>query len=115
MEPDPHRRFDTVGAVLSAAGMSLLVIGILQAGNNNILLVIFVVLGAAFLLSFFLHIRADERAHKEPIRQEARAKGPDPPGLHRDDRRRGTSTRLRQPVVSHLGVRARAPGRRPRQ
>ena len=168
VEPDPHRRFDTVGAVLSAAGMSLLVIGILQAGNNNTLLVIFVVLGAAFLLSFFLHIRADERAHKEPLlstslfrnrisnlglvtqniqwlllmgitftvsvflqtergfsaiktgviftaatagswcrrcaratRQAARAEDPDPRGLHRDDRRRGTSTRLRQPS-SHI-------------
>jgi MFS family permease len=67
LEPDPSRRFDAVGAVLSAAGMSFLVIGILQAGNNNTLLAIFLVLGAAFLLWFFLHIRADERANKEPL------------------------------------------------
>jgi MFS family permease len=67
LDPDPTRRFDMVGAVLSAAGMSFLVIGILQAGNNNALLAIFVVLSAAFLLWFFFHIRADERANKEPL------------------------------------------------
>ncbi|MBV8988057.1 MAG: MFS transporter [Solirubrobacterales bacterium] len=67
LEPDPKRRFDTIGAVLSAAGMCFLVIGILQAGNNNALLAIFVLLGAAFLLCFFLHIRADERAGREPL------------------------------------------------
>ena len=64
---DPTRPFDGVGAALSAAGMSFLVIGILQAGNNNTLLVIFLVLGAAFLLWFFLHIRSSERAGKEPL------------------------------------------------
>ena len=64
---DPTRPFDGVGAALSAAGMSFLVIGILQAGNNNALLVIFLVLGAAFLLWFFLHIRSSERAGTEPL------------------------------------------------
>jgi MFS family permease len=64
---DPNRPFDAVGAVLSAAGMSFLVIGILQAGTNNTLLVIFLALGAAFLLWFFLHVRADERKGKEPL------------------------------------------------
>jgi MFS family permease len=64
---DPTRPFDGVGAVLSAAGMSFLVIGILQAGNNNALLVIFLVLGAAFLLWFYLHIRSSERAGTEPL------------------------------------------------
>jgi MFS family permease len=64
---DPTRPFDGVGAALSAAGMSFLVIGILQAGNNNTLLVIFLVLGAAFLLWFFLHIRSSEREGKEPL------------------------------------------------
>ncbi len=64
---DPTRPFDGIGAVLSAAGMSFLVIGILQAGNNNALLVIFLVLGAVFLLWFFLHIRSSERAGKEPL------------------------------------------------
>ena len=37
---DPTRPFDSVGAVLSAAAMSFLVIGILQAGTNNTLLAI---------------------------------------------------------------------------
>ena len=64
---DPTRPFDGVGAALSAAGMSFLVIGILQAGNNNTLLVIFLALAAAFLLWFFLHIRSSERAGKEPL------------------------------------------------
>ena len=64
---DPTRPFDGLGAVLSAAGMSFLVIGILQAGNNNTLLVLFLALGAAFLLWFFLHIRSSERAGKEPL------------------------------------------------
>jgi MFS family permease len=64
---DPRRRFDVLGAVLSALGMSFLVIGILQAGVNNTLLVIFLLLGAAFLASFFLHIRADEHSGKEPL------------------------------------------------
>ena len=47
--------------------MSFLVIGILQAGNNNTLLAIFLALGAAFLLWFFLHIRSSEREGKEPL------------------------------------------------
>jgi MFS family permease len=64
---DPERPFDTVGAVLSAAGMSFLVIGILQAGSNDTLLVIFLAVGAASLLWFFLHIRSSERAGKEPL------------------------------------------------
>jgi MFS family permease len=64
---DPTRRFDVLGAVLSALGMCFLVIGILQAGVNNTLLVLFLLIGAAFLASFFLHIRADEHAGKEPL------------------------------------------------
>jgi MFS family permease len=64
---DPTRPFDTAGAILSAAGMSFLVIAILQAGNNNTLLVIFLALGTAILLWFFLHIRSSERAGTEPL------------------------------------------------
>jgi MFS family permease len=64
---DPTRRFDTVGAVLSAGGMSLLVFGILQAGNNNTLLAIFLILGVVFLAGFYLHVRSDERQGKEPL------------------------------------------------
>ena len=65
--PDPKRPFDTVGAVLSAVGMFCLVVGILQAGVNNTLLVVFLALGAAFLAGFFVFIRARERAGKEPL------------------------------------------------
>ena len=64
---DPKRPFDVGGAVLSAAGMSFLVIGILQAGNNNTLLAIFLALGAALLLWFFMHVRSLERAGDEPL------------------------------------------------
>jgi MFS family permease len=62
--PDPERRFDTLGAVLSAVGMFFLVLGILQAGVNNTLLVIFLAIGAALLAGFFFYIRSRERAGK---------------------------------------------------
>jgi MFS family permease len=65
--PDPGRPFDGVGAVLSAAGMFFLVLGILQAGVNNTLLIVFVVVGGAFLLGFLLYIRSRERAGKEAL------------------------------------------------
>src|SRR4051794_10030603 len=65
--PDPTRPFDTVGAVLSAAGMFFLVFGILQAGTNNTLLVVFLAVGVVLLLWFFLHIRTNERAGREPL------------------------------------------------
>jgi Na+/melibiose symporter-like transporter len=64
---DPTRPFDTVGAVLSALGMLLVVLGILQAGDNRPLMVVLLALGAGFLCWFFLHIRARERAGKEPL------------------------------------------------
>src|SRR5207247_4080793 len=48
-------------------GMVLVVVGILQAGDNRLLLVVLLLLGAGFLLWFFLHIRARERAGKEPL------------------------------------------------
>ena len=65
--PDPTRRFDTVGGVLSAVGMFFVVIGILQAGTNGLLLAVFLALGAGFLLWFFLHVRSTERGGKEPL------------------------------------------------
>jgi MFS family permease len=67
LQPDPSRPFDTAGAVLSAAGMSFLVIGILQAGNNVTLLIIFFALAAIFLVWFIVHIRSDERSGREPL------------------------------------------------
>jgi len=65
--PDPKRPFDAVGAVLSAVGMFFLVLGILQAGVNDTLLIVFLVVGVAFLLGFLLYIRSRERAGKEPL------------------------------------------------
>jgi len=64
---DPTRRFDTLGAVLSASGMLFLVLGILQAGNNTALLIIFLAVGAALQLAFFLYVRREEREGKEPL------------------------------------------------
>ena len=64
---DPTRPFDAVGAVLSAVGMFCIVFGILQAGTNNVLLAIFLGVGAAFLIGFFVWVRARERAGKEAL------------------------------------------------
>jgi MFS family permease len=64
---DPTRPFDAVGAILSAVGMFFVVFGILQAGTNNTLFIVFFALGVAFLVGFFLYIRAQERAGKEPL------------------------------------------------
>ena len=47
--------------------MLCIVFGILQAGTNNGLFAILLVVGALFLLAFFLYIRARERAGKEPL------------------------------------------------
>ena len=67
LPPDPTRPLDTVGAILSALGMLFVVLGILQAGSNGLLMTIFLALGAALLLWFFLHIRSRERAGREPL------------------------------------------------
>jgi MFS family permease len=67
LPPDPTRPFDIVGAVLSAAGLILVVMGILAADNNAVLTVILLVIGAAVLAGFFLWIRHLERIGKEPL------------------------------------------------
>jgi MFS family permease len=67
LPPDPSRKFDTVGAVLSATGMFFVVIAILQIGVNGLLVAIFMALGAGLLLWFFLHIRSLERRGVEPL------------------------------------------------
>ncbi len=82
----PH--FDVTGAILSAAGLFFIVLGLLQsrrfgfgASRENwtiggtVLLPkgsispvwIYVAIGALFLLWFFLHIRAAERKHKDVL------------------------------------------------
>ncbi|HSD79876.1 MAG TPA: MFS transporter [Solirubrobacteraceae bacterium] len=65
--PDPTRPFDVVGAILSAAGMFCVVLGILQADQDLALMVALVVVGAALLAGFFVYIRARERAGREPL------------------------------------------------
>jgi MFS family permease len=65
--PDPERPFDALGAVLSAVGMFFVVFGILQADTDVGLMVLLLVAGAAFLASFFVHIRRRERAGEEPL------------------------------------------------
>ncbi|HEY1511926.1 MAG TPA: MFS transporter [Solirubrobacteraceae bacterium] len=65
--PDATRPFDAVGATLSAVGMFCLVFGILQAGVNNTLLIVFLVVGAAFLAAFFVFIRSRERQGKPAL------------------------------------------------
>jgi MFS family permease len=67
LPPDPTLHFDVAGAVLSGIGMFCVVFGILQAGTNNVLLTVFLVVGTAFLGAFFLYIRSRERAGKEPL------------------------------------------------
>ena len=65
--PDPERPFDAFGAVLSAVGLFCLVFGILQADSDPALMAVFLAVGAAFLLWFFLYIRSEQRAGKEPL------------------------------------------------
>jgi MFS family permease len=65
--PDPKRPFDALGAVLSAVGMFFLVFGILQAGHNNTLLIISLVLAVVFLAGFYIYIRSREREGKEVL------------------------------------------------
>ena len=65
--PDPTRPFDTLGAVLSAAGLILVVMGVLSADNDLALMAGLLAVGAIVIALFFLHIRARERRHEEPL------------------------------------------------
>jgi MFS family permease len=67
LAPEPTRPFDILGAVLSAAGLVLLVMGVLQADNNGVLMGVLLAVGALVLSFFFFHIRARERAGREPL------------------------------------------------
>ncbi|MFL6042493.1 MAG: MFS transporter [Gaiellales bacterium] len=64
---DPSRPFDLVGAILSAVGMFFIVIGILQAGVNNVLCVALIAVGVALLVIFYVYIRRVERRGREPL------------------------------------------------
>jgi MFS family permease len=71
LPPDPTRPFDTGGAVLSAAGMILLVLGILAADDNVWLMIGLIAAGAAVLAWFARTIRVKERAGEEPLLSSA--------------------------------------------
>jgi len=64
---DPARQFDTRGAVLSAVGLVLVVMGILAADESGWLMVALLALGAAVLFWFFRSVIAMERAGEEPL------------------------------------------------
>ena len=64
---DPTQPFDTGGAILSAVGLVLIVMGILAADNNGWLMVALIVAGALVLAWFFRSVRAKEREGQEPL------------------------------------------------
>jgi MFS family permease len=65
--PDPTRPFDLVGAILSATGLVLIVMGILATGNNGWLALGLIVAGMFVLMWFLLWIRSRERAGREAL------------------------------------------------
>jgi MFS family permease len=66
--PVEHKQpFDTLGAVLSAAGLVLVVMGVLAADDNLALMAILLAAGAVLIGLFFVHIRSRERARREPL------------------------------------------------
>src|SRR4051794_12662601 len=67
LPPDRERPFDTGGAILSAAGLILVVTGILAADNNGWLMLVLILAGAAVLALFFRSMRAKERSGVEPL------------------------------------------------
>ncbi len=64
---DPTRPFDTMGAILSAVGLVVFVMGILAADNNLWLMFALMLSGALILVWFFAWIRARERAGREAL------------------------------------------------
>ena len=64
---DPTRSFDTGGAILSAVGLILLVMGIMAADDNGWLMLALIVAGVLVLAWFFLSVRAKERRGVEPL------------------------------------------------
>ena len=70
VDPLPISRtnpFDTLGAVLSAAGLLLVVTGVLAADDNAALMAVLLAAGAVLIALFFVHIRSRERAGGDPL------------------------------------------------
>ncbi|MEU4426598.1 MFS transporter [Actinoplanes sp. NPDC024001] len=59
--------FDVLGAVLSAAGLILIVMGILVSDENVWAMLGLIVAGALMLVWFFATVRAKERTGREPL------------------------------------------------
>jgi MFS family permease len=64
---DPTRPFDLVGAILSAAGLVILVGGIMAADRSVALMAALIVLGALVLAGFFAWTRRREREGREVL------------------------------------------------
>ena len=64
---EPGRAFDVVGAVLSALGLIVFVVGILAADNNLLVSMALMALGAGIIAVFFLWVRRLERKGREPL------------------------------------------------
>jgi MFS family permease len=64
---EPGRPFDTVGAVLSAAGLMVLVGGIMAADQSLALMALLLVVGALLLAGFFCWIYVRERDGHEAL------------------------------------------------
>ncbi|MFI8873043.1 MFS transporter [Streptomyces sp. NPDC055243] len=69
--PDPDRAFDTGGAVLSATGLVLVVMGILAADDNAWLMAGLLLAGALVLVAFFRWVRAKEGRGAQPLLRTA--------------------------------------------
>ena len=67
VEPDPTSRFDIAGAVLSAVGLVLTVMGIMALDNSMRLAFLLVGAGGLVMVWFFVAIRAKERRGQEPL------------------------------------------------
>jgi MFS family permease len=64
---EPGRPFDVLGAVLSAVGLIVFVIGILAADNDLLLSLGLMAAGAAVVAVFFWWVRRLERKGREPL------------------------------------------------
>ncbi|AMB59264.1 MFS transporter [Microterricola viridarii] len=64
---EPGRPFDVTGAVLSALGLIVFVLGILAADNNLLASLGLMAAGAAVIAVFFLWVRRLERRGREPL------------------------------------------------
>ncbi len=65
--PDPSRRFDIIGAILSAVGLVLVVTGILASDQSLVATAALLVAGSLVIGGFFVWIRTRERDGKEPL------------------------------------------------